>query len=255
MSILRKLGLGRPGSMTRAFVPDGQRVYAIGDIHGRFDLLTKMNSLISEDLASYPIDDSVEVYLGDYTDRGADSRAVLEHLSSAPSVCSRRICLKGNHDEIFLRFLHDAAVLSDWRGLGGLETLFSYGIQPPMTRDDASSEHCHKLFVDAVPPRHVQFLQQLPLTTEIGSYFFVHAGLRPDLPKDMQDDSDLLWIREPFLSSRRDHGCIVVHGHTPREDYESLDNRINVDTGAYLSGRLTCVVLEGEDRRFLQAVQ
>ncbi len=251
MNILKFFGIGRSVE-TSPYVPEGQRVYAVGDIHGRFDLLQKINDLIEADLSRHPVESSIEIYLGDYTDRGPASNAVLDHLSSAPAICDRRICLKGNHDEIFLSFLEDPDVLMDWRDLGGLETIFSYGVSPPMTRDREPALDCQQSFIKAVPAEHVRFLNGLPLKVEIGSYFFVHAGLRPNRPKDDQDESDLLWIREPFLSSRRDHGCIVVHGHTPQENYEIRPNRINVDTGAYLSGRLTCAVLERHTIRFLQ---
>lgn len=243
---------GRSGTRTKPFVPDGLRIYAIGDIHGRYDLLQELAGLIARDLEQHRIERSIEIYLGDYVDRGPASRAVLGYLSSAPSICDQRICLKGNHDEIFLSFLHEPSVLMDWRGLGGLETLFSYGLSPPMSRDPELASKCQKQLLEIIPESHVAFLRGLPLRAEFGTYLFVHAGLRPDRSKDSQDEEDLLWIREPFLSSRRDHGCIVVHGHTPRDEYELRPNRINVDTGAYLSGRLTCAVLEGSAARFIQ---
>jgi len=251
MSVLKKL-FGRSGTRTKPFVPDGLRIYAVGDVHGRFDLLQQLTGLIERDLKQHSIERSLEIYLGDYVDRGPESRAVLDYLSSAPSICDQRLCLKGNHDDIFQSFLHDSTVLMDWRGLGGLETLFSYGISPPMTRDPDLAVKCQKQLLDIIPEGHVAFLRGLPLRAEFGSYLFVHAGLRPDRSKDSQNDDDLLWIREPFLSSRRDFGCIVVHGHTPRDNYEIRPNRINVDTGAYLSGRLTCAVLEGNATRFIQ---
>jgi serine/threonine protein phosphatase 1 len=243
---------GRSGAKTAPHVPAGLRIYAIGDIHGRFDLLQEIADMIEADLMRHPVDRSLEIYLGDYVDRGPDSSAVLDYLSAAPSVCGKRLCLKGNHDEIFLSFLADPSVLMDWRGLGGLETLYSYGVSPPMTRDPELAARCCERLVETMPEGHVAFLRDLPLRADFGSYLFVHAGIRPDRPKDMQNDDDLIWIREPFLSSRRDFGCIVVHGHTPRDRYEVRANRINVDTGAYLSGVLTCVVLESDRIRFLQ---
>jgi serine/threonine protein phosphatase 1 len=251
MNIFKFFGFGQSAG-TQPHVPDGMRIYAVGDIHGRFDLLQKIGDLIRADLARHPVERSIEIYLGDYVDRGPASKSVLDHLSSDSMVCDKRICLKGNHDDMFLSFLEDPSILTDWRDLGGLETIFSYGVSPPMTRNRELVAECQQLFAAAVPKSHAQFLNGLPLKAEIGSYLFVHAGLRPGRPKEHQDDTDLLWIREPFLSSRRDHGCIVVHGHTPRQDYEILPNRINVDTGAYLSGHLTCAVLEGAVIRVLQ---
>jgi serine/threonine protein phosphatase 1 len=254
MGILNRL-FGLSGVGTQPYVPEGLRIYAIGDVHGRFDLLQSMAAMIKQDLDRSPIDRSIEIMLGDYVDRGPDSCAVIEYLSSAPSVCDRRICLKGNHDEIFLSFLEDPSVLVDWRDLGGLETLFSYGVSPPLSRDPALAADCQQRLLEAMPEAHIAFLRGLPVKAEFGSYFFVHAGIRPDRPLDRQDDDDLIWIRDPFLTSRRDHGCIVVHGHSPNDDYEILPNRINVDTGAYLSGRLTCVVLERNAARFIQTAR
>jgi len=251
MSMLKNL-FGRSGAKTVPQVPAGMRAYAIGDIHGRFDLLQEITGMIEADLKRNPIDLSVEIYLGDYVDRGPDSRAVLNYLSSAPSVCVKRVCLKGNHDEIFLTYLKDPSVLVDWRELGGLETLYSYGVSPPMSRDPELATQCHERLLEIMPEGHIAFLRGLPLRVELGTYLFVHAGIRPDRPKDKQNDDDLIWIREPFLSSRRDYGCIVVHGHTPHDRYEVRSNRINVDTGGYLSGVLNCAVLEGETIRFLQ---
>ena len=253
MNLLRKLGIGRQGARTRPELPPGLRIYAVGDIHGRFDLLEKLGEHIRQDLADNPVDRSLEIYLGDYVDRGPDTRSVLDYLIAAPGYCDQRICLKGNHEDILLRFLREPEVLDHWRDLGGLETLFSYGVQPPRSTGPEAASQCRDAFERALPENHLTFLQSLPLHFGVGSYLFVHAGLRPGRPLDEQDERDLLWIRGPFLDSRKDHGHIVVHGHTPQEDYEVLPNRINIDTWAYLSGRLTCAVVEGESQRFIEA--
>jgi serine/threonine protein phosphatase 1 len=244
--------LGNSRTGTQPDVPEGLRIYAIGDVHGRMDLLQLLNEMIRHDLESRPVRESIEIFLGDYTDRGADSRAVIDYLASDQRVCDRRICLKGNHDEIFLTFLEDPSVLVEWRDLGGLETLYSYGVSPPISRDPKQAAECQARLLEIIPESHVAFLQNLCLKAEFGSYFFVHAGIDPNKDIERQDENDLLWIRDPFLSCRSDFGVIVVHGHTPQSQYEHLPNRINVDTGAALSGRLTCAVLEANSVRFLQ---
>lgn len=251
MNILRNL-FGGSGAGTQPFVPEGLRIYAVGDIHGRMDLLQALNEKIRRDLESRPVGESIAIFLGDYADRGAESRAVIDYLASGQSVCDSRLCLRGNHDQIFLSFLDDPSVLLDWRDLGGLETLYSYGVSPPMNRDPEEMARCQERFLEVVPDEHVAFLEELPLTAEFGTYLFVHAGINPGKDLDHQHEDDLLWIRDPFLASRRDFGVIVVHGHTPHAEYEHLPNRINVDTGAVLSGRLTCAVLEGDSVGFMQ---
>jgi len=253
MNWLKRISGGRNSGKTMPELPAGVRVYATGDIHGRIDLLERMEGLIRQDLAVNPVEQSIEVFLGDYVDRGPDSKAVLEYLSASRTHCDRRICLKGNHEDILLEFLDVPGILDHWRDLGGMETLYSYGVQPPRTRAPDHATRCRDEFERAVPDTHIDFLRNLPLHIEIGSYLFVHAGLRPGRPLEPQDEKDLLWIREPFLASWKDHGFIVVHGHTPQQEYEVRANRINVDTWAYLSGCLTCVVLEGETQRFIQA--
>lgn len=251
MSLFKSL-FGSSDAGTQPYVPDGLRIYAVGDIHGRMDLLQSLNEKMRQDLERNPVGQSLEIYLGDYADRGADSRAVIDYLASDQRICDERVCLKGNHDKILLTFLEDSSVLIDWRDLGGLETLYSYGVSPPMTRDPEQAAECQARLINVIPENHVAFLRDLPLTAEFGSYLFVHAGIDPDKDLDRQEENDLLWIRDPFLSSRRDFGVIVVHGHTPQSQYEHLPNRINVDTGAVLSGRLTCAVLEDDTVRFLQ---
>jgi serine/threonine protein phosphatase 1 len=240
----------RPAMIETIPVPEPERLYVIGDIHGRSDLLDRMIVEIARDLEAHPIGTALTVTLGDYVDRGADSRGVLDRLSRNPFP-TPLVALKGNHDSLFEAFLTDPSVAGHWRRLGALETLHSYGVPVAslmMGRDYAEAAAALRA---AVPPAHLAFLASLPTYLSIGKYFMCHAGVRPGVPLDRQAEEDLLWIREEFLSSRANFGKIVVHGHTPSESPEVLPNRINVDTGAFVTGRLTCVVLDREPWRFL----
>jgi serine/threonine protein phosphatase 1 len=224
-------------------LPEGLRIYAIGDVHGRADLLNQLFARIDAHLAADPVLRPVEVYLGDYIDRGPASREVLDRLIRRQQ-WREMVCLKGNHETLFAEFLEDPVVLSDWRHLGGFETLLSYGIVPSMSRELADQQKLAAAFAQAVPESHRRFLSSLKSSFSCGDFFFVHAGVRPGIPLAKQSDYDLLWIRDEFLLSEEDFGKIVVHGHTPVREPEVLSNRINIDTGAYATGRLTCLVLE-----------
>ncbi len=226
------------------------RLYVIGDIHGRADLLDRMVAAIRADLAANPVDECLTVTLGDYIDRGPDSRGVLDRLIKNPFP-TKFIALKGNHELMFETFLRDPSVAGEWRRFGGLETLTSYGVPVSslmLGRDYGDTAEALKA---AVPQPHLEFIAGLRTSFSIGRYFLCHAGVRPGVALERQSAEDLLWIRQPFLGSRADFGKIVVHGHTPVEDPELLANRINVDTGAYMTGRLTCVALGKEPIRFL----
>jgi serine/threonine protein phosphatase 1 len=228
------------------------RVYAIGDIHGRADLLDRMIEAIARDLAQRPTQTALTVTVGDYVDRGPDSRGVIERLTRNPFP-SPLVALRGNHESIFEEFLRDPSIADYWRRLGGLETLHSYGVDvAPLMRGRGHEEAAAALRA-ALPQSHVTFLASLRLTHSVGRYFLCHAGVRPGVPLARQREEDLLWIREEFLDSRADFGKVVVHGHTPCEAPELRPNRINVDTGAFMSGQLTCAVLEDEGVRFLVA--
>ncbi len=253
MSILSRFFSAGQRTPANPAVPDGLRVYAIGDVHGRFDLLVELGESIRADLADDPPEGSVEIYLGDYVDRGPDACSVIEWLRSENAACDKRICLKGNHEDIFLQFIVDPGIVEYWRGLGGFETLFSYGVQPPVARTGEAMLASHEQLMRVLPAEDVQFLQSLTLYAGFGDYLFVHAGLRPGVPLEKQGEADLIWIREPFLTSTHDFGQIVVHGHTPGDAPDIRGNRINIDTGAYLTGCLTCLVLEGTERRFIQS--
>jgi serine/threonine protein phosphatase 1 len=231
-------------------IPRGVRVYAVGDIHGRADLLKHTFSRIDLDTLERRVTRPIEVYLGDYIDRGPDSRDVLEQLI-ARSKSREIVCLKGNHETFPLQFAADPGSLRDWAQMGGLDTLISYGLRPPVHPDAEESGALATAFGTALPSSHRRFLTQLVSHLTCGDFFFVHAGVRPGIPLRAQQEADLLWIREDFLQSEDDHGKIIVHGHTPVLEPEFWPNRINIDTGAYATGRLTCLIIEGDKLSFL----
>ncbi len=248
-------GLFAKGTQTaRAVrVPDGVRVYAVGDIHGRIDLLGDLHRLILDDLAAAPRPARpTVVYLGDYVDRGPHSRDVIDLLLDRPLGNVDHVFLKGNHEQAFLDFLDDPSTGPGWFAYGGDATVLSYGVRQP--RDAAPGQRYEALRAglrDAVPADHLAFLSDLKLTCVIGDYLFVHAGIRPGKPLDRQDADDLLWIREEFHRSKADHGKVIVHGHSITNTPQVRPNRIGIDTGAFFSNVLTCLVLEGDSRRFL----
>jgi serine/threonine protein phosphatase 1 len=231
-------------------VPDGTRVYCVGDIHGRDDLLRQMAERVEADIEAPSFEHAVTVFLGDYVDRGLGSMHVVEQLVRGewPTPI---IALAGNHEDLLMAFLEDAGALEDWRSLGGLETLHSYGVNvgPAMAKRDFGVVQA--AFAARFPEPHRQFLETLKVSTAIGDYFFCHAGVRPGVPLERQNRNDLLTIRQMFLSSEAEHGKLVVHGHTPSIVPEIRSNRIGIDTAAYATGRLTCLVLERDQRRFL----
>jgi serine/threonine protein phosphatase 1 len=234
-----------------ARAPGGARISAVGDIHGRADLLRELHRRIAEDAAAAP-DRRVVVYLGDYVDRGADSRAVLDLLLDEPLEGFERVALTGNHEAMLLDFLERPESGPLWLWNGGAATLLSYGVPPPTDpRDPRALAACRAALAAALPARHLGFLRSLALRHAEGDYAFVHAGVRPGLPLELQAADDLLWIREEFLRSTLDHGHVVVHGHTVAREAEIRPNRIGLDTGAYASGRLTAAAFEDERRWLL----
>ncbi|MCW5745269.1 MAG: serine/threonine protein phosphatase [Alphaproteobacteria bacterium] len=241
------------GAPLRAAAPAGCRLYAIGDIHGRADLLADLHAAIAEDHRDRPTDGrDVIVYLGDYVDRGPDSRGVIDCLANEALPGLTSVHLMGNHDEAMLRFLDDATIGPTWASFGGEATLLSYGVRTsPNMIGMRRFEDMRSQLAEKMPPDHIAFLRGLQTSYAAGDYFFAHAGVRPGVPVEQQRREDLLWIRDAFLSSDADHGKIVVHGHTPDDAPQVRANRIGVDTGAFASGVLTCLVLEGTNRRFL----
>lgn len=225
-------------------VPEGVRIYAIGDIHGRADLLGALLSRIDAHLARHPIAHCVEVFLGDYVDRGPASRQVLDRLVDRGRT-GRTIFLKGNHEILMSSFVTNPHILDDWQRLGGLETLLSYGIKPSFNADRTIQAKLSAALGKALPESHRRFLGGLRPSFTCGDFFFVHAGIRPGIPLLEQSEEDLLWIRQEFLVSEDDFGKVVVHGHTPVLQPDFRPNRINIDTGAYATGQLTCLMLEG----------
>lgn len=241
----------RPADEPAAQVPPGSRVYAIGDIHGRADLLADLHGAILADAESAP-ERRVVVYLGDYVDRGLQSRMVVDMLVSDPLPGFERVHLKGNHEAALLDFLTDAEVGPGWMQYGGAATLMSYRASPPA--GDASPSAfatAQQELAQRLPPEHLAFFRNLPLCHEEADYFFVHAGVRPGVALSEQSADDLIWIRNDFLDCKEAFGRIVVHGHTITEEPDVRRNRIGIDTGAFATGRLTCLVLEGTERRFL----
>lgn len=235
-----------------ARVPDGSRVYAIGDIHGRADLLLRLFDLIEADAKSANPDDTVTIlFLGDYVDRGFQSKGVLDFLLSDRLAAYETIFLKGNHEEAFQKFLSDPGFGPDWARYGGAETLISYGIRPPRSRTLAEEwvEVCQQLN-EALPIEHRNFLTTLQPSARIGDYMFVHAGVRPGIPLDMQTENDLLWIRDGFLDDNTSFESVIVHGHTPISEPYQDHRRIGVDTGAYLTGKLTAARFIGDEVAF-----
>lgn len=234
----------------RAQTPEGLRVYAIGDIHGRADLLDRMFKQIDADLAGNAPRHSIQVFLGDYIDRGPASREVLDRLIERESN-HHIVLLKGNHESMLTRFTTDPSILDDWQRLGGLETLMSYGITPSINADPIGQTRLALAFDQTFPESHRNFLANLKTSFTCGDYFFVHAGVRPGVPLTEQREEDLLWIRQEFLLCEDDFSKIIVHGHTPVMQPDIRPNRINIDTGAYATGRLTCLVLEADTIRTL----
>ncbi|MCY7339089.1 MAG: metallophosphoesterase [Sphingomonas bacterium] len=241
----------RPGP-SRPSVPDGHRVYAVGDVHGRDDLLDELLELIEADNGRRGAATSRMVFLGDLIDRGPGSAAVIERLRTYPTEPIAPLFLLGNHEEVLLRILNgEVDLIESWLRFGGAECLRSYGVDPARLRD-TDRRRVMDLIRDAIPAEHATFLGEFADTLRIGEYLFVHAGIRPGVALNDQLQSDLRWIRAPFLDAVDDHGFVVVHGHTISHRVDERDNRIGLDTGAYRSGVLTAMGVEGSGRWYLQ---
>ncbi|HEX5257633.1 MAG TPA: metallophosphoesterase family protein [Sphingomicrobium sp.] len=225
----------------------GWRAYGIGDIHGRLDLLEQLLGMIEQDIAGRPARKVLLIFVGDLIDRGPNSAQVVERLRTYKHPGVRTLFLLGNHEEVLLRILAGEADLIDkWRWFGGAQCLASYGLDAEKLTG-LSDEDALALVRDAIPKEHVEFLESFDDSCRFGDYLFVHAGIRPGVEFDQQRQSDLRWIREPFLLDDTDHGFVVVHGHTIRPEVEMRPNRIGIDTGAYKSGVLTALAIEGSD--------
>ncbi len=240
---------GRSTSPPRR-VPEGRRVYAVGDIHGRLDLFDKLLARIAADRKRWPGEAEV-VLLGDYVDRGPDSAAMLARLADGLPDWADWTLLRGNHEQAMLdSFDGDRRALRAWLDYGGRDTLRSYGAPVRVALGDDMEAIVAELHA-RVPPAQIDLLRRLELTRRIGDYLFVHAGIRPGVSLDAQAPRDLMWIRSEFLDCKDDHGCVVVHGHSITREVTERANRIGIDTGAYASGRLTALVLDGETRRYM----
>lgn len=235
-----------------AILSMNQRLYCVGDIHGRDDLLINIHGQIAEDLQSYQ-DDITIVYVGDYIDRGMNSRQVLDRLVTKHFLSEYSVFLRGNHEQVLLNFLEDDRVGPTWLTFGGHATLTSYGValaKIPTKRQDYIE--IQQGLRENLPDAHLQFLRETLFCYQAGTYFFAHAGINPKYSIDRQNTDDLMWVREKFTSSKNNFDKIIVHGHSITDQAEFKTNRIGIDTGAYASGVLTCLVLEGKEQRLLQ---
>jgi len=226
-------------------LPGGLRIYAVGDIHGRVDLLDELLARIDGDITLRPTDRPVYVFLGDYIDRGPSSRETIDRLIEHGKT-RESVFLKGNHELIAIKCLSDPSLFNQWMRLGGLDTLVSSGVPAETLANGKQIAELQSAFHSALPQNHFRFFRDLRSSFVCGDFFFAHAGVKPNIELSRQNESDLLWIREEFLSSNDDFGKIVIHGHTPTREIEVGPNRINIDTGAFATGRLTCLAIEGE---------
>jgi len=242
---------GRESCEAKPAYPDGKRLYCIGDIHGRADLLEQLHAMIEADASGYHGDKQL-LYLGDYIDRGEESRRVVDILLQQSLPGFEAIHLLGNHEQALLDFLLDPHAMVSWLGFGGMATLHSYGIDTGLASSLPSLEAIRSKLEEQLPDSHREFYENCILSHAEGSYYFVHAGIRPGVALEKQHFKDQLWIREAFTASTANHGAIVVHGHTISAEPELLPNRIGIDTGAFATGVLTALVLEGTTQRILQ---
>jgi serine/threonine protein phosphatase 1 len=250
--MIAKLFSRRQAPARATAMPAGSRVYAIGDVHGRRDLLDVLLDQIEADDAARGGEPATIILLGDLVDRGPESAQVIDRLIALRAARPSTRFLLGNHEEVFLKALDgDRQTLRLFTRIGGIETILSYGV----TRADYDAADYDELLVmmrAQVPPAHIDFLNGFEDIIEIGDYVFVHAGIRPEQPLSAQRPSDLRWIREEFLRFKGPHEKMVVHGHSIATEVEQLPNRIGLDTGAYSSGRLTAMGFEGTDRWVIQ---
>lgn len=233
-------------------VPAGQRVYAIGDIHGSLLQLDALIKLVQTDIQKYPDTKGVLVFLGDYIDRGPYSKGVVDLiLSGLPSEFVVH-CLRGNHEDMLLRYLKgDLPAGEAWLQYGGIATLLSYGMALPGAFTPDKIDGLRKNMQEQIPEAHLKFFSDAKLYLTLGDYCFVHAGIRPSVALDEQKKEDFLWIRKEFLNSQTDHGKMIIHGHSISLEPDVRSNRIGIDTGAYATGRLTCLVLQGDAREMI----
>ncbi len=241
-----------PITLQKARVPDGVCIYAVGDVHGRHDLLIKLFARIEADAATAPEPQKELIFLGDYMDRGLYSRQTLDWLIGFNHPNFHLTCLKGNHEDMLLKFLATPSAGQAWMECGAYETLLSFGLRVSSPRPKPETfKHLAEQLHLKLQGKYLKFLNSCPLGRTVGDYFFTHAGIDPDKPINKQKSADLLWIRDKFLGSDKLFEKVIVHGHTISPLPEVRPNRIGIDTGAYGTGRLTCAVLYGNQRHFL----
>ncbi|RWM05686.1 metallophosphoesterase [Mesorhizobium sp.] len=236
--------------------PDGMRLYAIGDVHGRHDLLAAMHRRIERELEYAPSSDWRIIHLGDYVDRGPDSKGVIDFLIEARERDPRNLMLAGNHDIGFLDFLDRPDPDGLFMRYGGVQTAASYGVKLStgsswFGRPDEVLAHGHAALVEALPQAHVDFLRSLSFSVTFGDFFFCHAGIRPGVALESQSPQDLIWIRDAFHDHPGLYPKVIVHGHTPVPEAEVMANRVNVDTLAWQSGMLSALAVDGGDKRIV----
>lgn len=241
----------RPEERPIYAMPDGMRAYVVGDIHGRAKLLQKMLAAIAFDARERPTDQVFEIFLGDYIDRGMQSREVIELLLAPPPKNHKRICLLGNHEEALLKFLQDPNILRGWANFGGYATLASYGIAIPSSMSPANLVAVRDALLRSLPPTHLNFIQGLRLFYTLGDYLFVHAGINPGTSLGEQKQEHMLWIRDAFLNHKGFFEQYVVHGHSPVTEPDIRDNRANLDVSDAPVDSLCCLMLESIDRRVI----
>jgi serine/threonine protein phosphatase 1 len=232
--------------------PKGIAIYVIGDIHGRLDLLKKVHHQIDQDKGVSKPRQPVEVYLGDYIDRGPESAGVVSHLL-ARALDARMIFLRGNHEQFLMDFLEGADCLDEWKDVGAVPSLLSYGVPPALLSRDARQREVRRALADRVPPDHARFYAETETYLDAAPYLLVHAGIRPGTKLQQQALGDLLGIRGEFLEFDGDFGRIVVHGHTPVLQPDLQANRINIDTGAFATNKLTCLKIDEKGARVLSS--
>ncbi len=229
----------------------GKRLYAIGDVHGRLDLLDDLLAQIETHSRDVAPENRFVVLLGDLIDRGPDSRGVIERLRGKAPIDARFVFVKGNHEDLLVEAMRgDPSRLPEWMSYGGLQCAQSYGVEVGGLVAATPDLIAHALEL-RIPPGHLAFMDSFIDSVRFGDYLLVHAGVRPGVTLDAQDPADLRWIRKEFLASPAWHGAMVVHGHSISEEVEALSNRIGIDTGAYRSGKLTAMWVDGPDRGFL----
>lgn len=239
-------------SKSRVSGPRGHRAYAVGDVHGRLDLLESLLDRIEADVRGRPKRKTSIVFLGDLIDRGPSSAGVIERLRTFQPAFATPVFLMGNHEEVLLRILGgEASLIPSWLRFGGVETLASYGLDAGDLACTTAADAVAKVR-QAIPEDHSAFIATFADTVSFGDYLFVHAGIRPGVELSEQSRTDLRWIRDPFLEDQTERDYVVVHGHTIRNDVEITCNRIGIDTGAFHTGVLTALAIDGDDRWFLQ---